>query len=380
VAAFGFRSIPSRPGCAGGDKCAEELFTRLAGRGFSVTAYNRIYSKTDPRPTEYKGIRIVNLKTVNTKGFDTLLHSLKATWHIIRHNNADVVHIRNGGNSMWAVPLRLSGKKVYVSEDGVDWRRDKWPWYGKAYLYLSTFLTARVPNGVIFDNIFAKRSFEERFGREYYFISTGSENPEETLDPSLLSEMGLTPGDYLLFVGRFIPEKGLHYLIPAFEKTETEKKLVLVGGSPNPSGFEAQLRATRDHRVIFPGFVYGTAVRTLMKCAYAYVQPSDIEGLSPVILENMGLGTPVICSDIPENLYAVRDTALSFKHGDIDDLARVLRYALDSPAVLQDNARRARERAEHAFNWEAVADQHARLFTMGTLGDESPAQRQCVGE
>jgi glycosyltransferase involved in cell wall biosynthesis len=94
----------------------------------------------------------------------------------------------------------------------------------------------------------------------------------------------------------------------------------------------------------------------------------------------MGLGTPVICSDIPENLYAVRDTALSFKHGDIDDLARVLRYALDSPAVLQDNARRARERAEHAFNWEAVADQHARLFTMGTLGDESPAQRQCVGE
>ena len=188
-----------------------------------MTAYNRIYSKTDPRPTEYKGIRIVNLKTVNTKGFDTLLHSLKATWHIIRHNNADVVHIRNGGNSMWAVPLRLSGKKVYVSEDGVDWRRDKWPWYGKAYLYLSTFLTARVPNGVIFDNIFAKRSFEERFGREYYFISTGSENPEETLDPSLLSEMGLTPGDYLLFVGRFIPEKGLHYLIPAFEKTETEK-------------------------------------------------------------------------------------------------------------------------------------------------------------
>lgn len=370
VAAFGFRSIPSRAGCAGGDKCAEELLTRLAARGFSVTAYNRIYGETDPRPTEYEGIRIVNLKTVNTKGFDTLLHSLKATWHIIRHNTADVVHIRNGGNSMWAVPLRISGKKVYVSEDGVDWRRDKWPWYGKAYLYLSTFLTARVPNGVIFDNIFAKRSFEERFGRKYYFISTGSENPEETLDPSLLSEMGLAPDGYLLFVGRFIPDKGLQYLIPAFEKTETEKKLVLVGGSPNPSGFEAQLRATRDPRVVFPGFVYGPAVHALMKYAYAYVQPSDIEGLSPVILENMGLGTPVICSDIPENLYAVGDTALTFRHGDADDLARVLRYALDNPAVLQNNASGAKQRAIQMFSWEAVADQHARLFTTGTLGDE----------
>ncbi len=334
----------------------------MAARGFEVTAYNRVYDDSDPRPSTYKGVRIVNIPTVHRKGFDTLLHSGKATWHIIRHNTADTVHIRNGGNSMWAIPLRLFGKKVYVSEDGVDWQRDKWPWYGKVFLFLSTFMTARFPNNIIFDNVFAKESFEKRFRRQYLFISTGSEPHEEELDPTILETLGLQSGEYFLFVGRFIPEKGIQYLISAFEKTETEKKLVLVGGSPNPDGFEAQLRATRDDRIIFPGFVYGPAVHTLMKNCYAYVQPSDIEGLSPVILENMGLGTPVVCSDIPENVYAVADTALTFQRGNPEDLACVLRYALDNPAVLRTKSDEAARRAESVFSWEAVADQHAELF------------------
>ncbi|MBN1461503.1 MAG: glycosyltransferase family 4 protein [Armatimonadetes bacterium] len=331
-------------------------------RGFQVTAYNRIYHNSDPRPEEYEGVRIVNLKTVKKKGFDSLVHSAKATWHIVCHNTADVVHIRNGGNSMWAIPLRLCGKKIYVSEDGIDWQRDKWPWYGKVFLFLSTFITARLPTNIIFDNIFAKESFEKRFRKKYLFISTGSEPRDEDLDPAVLEQYGLEPGDYFLFVGRFIPEKGVQYLVDAFEKTETAKKLVLVGGSPNPDEFEARLRSTRDERILFPGFIYGEAVHALMKHCHAYVQPSDIEGLSPVILENMGLGVPIICSDIPHNVYAVADTAVLFRQGDSNDLARALRYALDNPEALKDNAVRGQERARHEFSWEAVADQHAELF------------------
>lgn len=362
IAAFGFRSIPPQAGCAGADKFAEELFTRLVQRGFEVTAYNRVYEENSQRVGSYKGIKLINLKTVKSKGFDTLLHSFKATLHIITRNTGDIVHIQNGGNSIWAVPLRLFGKKVFISQDGVDWKRDKWPWYGKLYLYLSTFLTARAPNAVIFDNIFARELFEKRFNKTYDFIPFGSEVSDENLDTSILDKFGLTPGEYFLFVGRFIPDKGLQYLVPSFEKTHTDKKLVLVGGSPNPSDFEAQIKATRDPRIVFPGFVYGRDVHALMKNAYAYIQPSDIEGLSPVILENMGLQTPIICSDIKENLYVVDDTALTFKQGDIDDFATVLRYALDNPHILKDKALKAKTRAAEKFSWEVVTDQHIMLF------------------
>lgn len=363
IAAFGFRSIPPQAGCAGADKFAEELFTRLVARGFEVTAYNRVYEDSSAQPASYKGITLINLKTIKSKGFDTLLHSFKATWHIITHNTGNVVHIQNGGNSLWAIPLRLFGKKVFISQDGVDWKRDKWPWYGKVYLYLSAFLTARAPNAVIFDNIFAKEMFEKRFNKTYDFIPFGSEVSDADLDISILERLGLTRGDYFLFVGRFIPDKGLQYLVPAFEKTVTDKKLVLVGGSPNPSDFETRIKATSDKRIVFPGFVYGRDVHALMKNAYAYIQPSDIEGLSPVILENMGLETPVICSDIKENMYVVGDTALPFKQANIDDLAGILRQALDEPEALKKNAVKARQRAREKFSWEVVTDQHIALFT-----------------
>lgn len=369
IAAFGFRSMPLRAGCAGADKFALELLPRLAARGHSVVGYNRLYPGQEPLAEEHAGVKLRNFRTVGYKGFDTLLHSLKCTWDILRHNTGDVIHIQNGGNSLFALVLRLAGKKVFVSQDGADWAREKWPWYAKAFLWLSSFITSFAPNAVIFDNVFCRRDFEARFKRRFDFIPFGSDVNADATDDTILDELGLKPGEYFLFVGRFIPDKGLQYLVPAFEKTSGHgKKLVLVGGSPNPSGFELQIRATQDPRIVFPGFVYGARTHALMKHAYAYIQPSDIEGLSPVVLENMGLGTPVICSDIQENRYVVADTALQFRKGDIEDCRRQLEVALASPERLRELGAAGRRRAREHFSWGRVTEAHEIVFR----GGESP--------
>ena len=363
IASFGFRSIPLQKGCAGSDKFAEELLVRLAQKGYQVNAYNRLYKNSKKFNHTYKGIHLYNLKTIEKKGFDTLLHSLKATIHIILHNKGDVVHIHNGGNSIWALFLRLFNKKVLVSQDGIDWNREKWPWYGKLYLRISATITARIPNMVVFDNIFAKEMFEKKFKKKFNFIPYGSEITEDTGEnSSILETLNLKPKQYFLFVGRFIPDKGLQYLIPAFEKAKTDKKLVLVGGSPNKSDFERKINATRDKRILFPGYIYGNDTNCLIKNAYAYIQPSDVEGLSPVILSVMSLKTPVICSDIKENLYILEDTALTFKKSDVSDLYDKINFSLNNPKALKKNAEKAKERVDKAFNWNSVVNQYIDLF------------------
>jgi glycosyltransferase involved in cell wall biosynthesis len=365
VAAFGFRSIPPSSGAAGADKFALELFPRLVAKGYPVLAYNRLYPGQAAGSGSFQGVDVKYIPTVKKMGFDTLLHSARATWDILVRNTADIVHIQNGGNSIFALILRLFGKRVFLSQDGVDWKRDKWPWYGRLYLALSSGLTAVGPTKVVFDNVFAKELFEKRFpsaARRFDFIPFGSDSRDVAPDTAVLERLGLKRGEYFLFVGRFIPDKGLQHLVPAFEACPTDKKLVLVGGSPNPSPFESRIKSTKDARIIFPGFIYGADTTTLMRNAYAYVQPSDIEGLSPVILENMGLGTPVICSDIRENVYVVGDTALLFRKGDVENLSQVLQTALSSPDLLQANANRGRQRAEDQFSWRAVVDSHIRLF------------------
>jgi len=362
IAAFGFRSIPPTNGAAGADKFAFELFPRLVNRGHSVIAYNRRYPNVFVNINEYKGVKIKTIKTTSKTGFDTLWHSFRSTFDIILHNTADIVHIQNGGNSIWALPLRLFGKKVFISQDGVDWKRDKWPWYGKLYLRLSAFLTAHLPNEVIFDNIIAKKLFEEKFGKQYKFIPFGSEVEVCSYNTEILQKHNLERGGYYLFVGRFIPDKGLHYLIPAFNNSISTKKLVLIGGSPNPSSYEQQLFDMAGSKVIFPGYVYGNDVNMLMSNCFCYIQPSDVEGLSPVVLTVMGLNVPLIVSDIEENKYAVADTARMFKKGDIISLTEEINFCEEHYPEMLDLAQKARDRALSMFNWEKVADEHVEVF------------------
>lgn len=363
IAAFGFRSIPLREGCAGADKFAIELFPRLVRMGHTVTGYNRLYPGQKPLCDEYLGVRIINLRTFKYKGLDTLYHSLKSTFHIIFHNTGKIVHIQNGGNSIWVFFLRLAGKKAFISQDGVDWNREKWPWYGKLFLRTSAFLTAYLPNQVIFDNVFAKALFEKRFRRKYIFIPFGSEVPYFEDNNEIFEKFGINKKDYFLFIGRFIPDKGLHYLIPAFESIKTTKKLVLVGGSPNPSDYEKKLLSTTDSRILSVGYVYGDDSLRLMKHAYCYIQPSDLEGLSPVILNVMGIGTPIICSDIKENIYAVSDTAILFEKGNIQSLKKAVEKAINSTEILITNSERAKSRAMELFSWDKVARDHQEIFS-----------------
>ncbi|MDB5112236.1 MAG: hypothetical protein JWR67_3350, partial [Mucilaginibacter sp.] len=303
--------------------------------------------------------------TTSKKGFDTLWHSFKCTLDIIIHNTADIVHIQNGGNSIWALPLRMFGKKVFISQDGVDWKRDKWPWYGKMYLRLSAFLTAHLPNEVIFDNVIAKKLFEDKFGKKYKFIPFGSEVEVSEVDTTVLEQNNLKKGEYYLFVGRFIPDKGLHYLIPAFKNSKSDKKLVLIGGSPNPSPYEQKLQDMADSSILFPGYIYGNDVNTLIANAYCYIQPSDVEGLSPIVLTVMGLNVPMIVSDIEENEYAVLDTTRKFKKGNIDSLTEEINFCEEHYLEMLALAKRAQERALSVFNWDKVADEHVEVFLQG---------------
>jgi len=166
-----------------------------------------------------------------------------------------------------------------------------------------------------------------------------------------------------LFIGRFIPDKGLHYLIPAFKNSKSTKKLVLIGGSPNPSPYEKQLQDMADDRIFFPGYIYGNDVNTLIANAYCYIQPSDVEGLSPIVLTVMGLNVPIIVSDIDENQYAVVDTARMFKKGNIESLTHEINYCEDHYPEMLKLAEKAQVRALSVFNWEKVADEHVEVFT-----------------
>lgn len=364
IAAFGgFRSIPPSNGGAGSDKFALELYPRFIKAGHNVNAYCRKYpGDTGDQLDEYSGVALKWHSTTSRSGFDSLLHSFKATLHIIFKSKADLVHIHSGANSIWAILLRIAGKKTIVSQFAMDWKRDKWPWYGKMFYLLSIYMTAYFPNKVVFDNIYTKEYFEKKFKKKYDFIPYGCEVDKPVKDNQVLKRLGLKTGNYFLFVGRFIPDKGVHLLIEAFQNLKTDKKLVLIGGSPNPDKYEQSIKSVIDERIIFPGYIYGEDTNYLIENAYAYVQPSLIEGLSPVILTVMGLGTPLICSNIKENIYITKDNAVNFISGDSGSLLDALKFSLINREILLSNAKKGSLDVLNRFSWDSVANSFIDIF------------------
>jgi glycosyltransferase involved in cell wall biosynthesis len=363
VASFGFRSLPPRPGSAGADKFVLELLPRIAARGHKVVGYNRAYTgEVVPPVHDFRGVEVHTFKTFRKSGLEAFWHSARVTWDIIANDRADIVHMQNGGNSPFGLILRMFGKKTFLTEDGMEWERDKWSWFGKTYLKAMVFLSAHVHNQVIFDNIFARDYFQRRFGKPYALIPYGADVASNPQDDKVLTELGVTKGEYFLFVGRFIPDKGLHYLVAAFERLETEKKLVMIGGVPTETEYSQRIKATGDARILMPGYVYGGAVHALMRNCFAYVQPSDLEGLSPVILESAFLGAPVICSDIEMNRYALEEHGIYFRQGDVDDLLAVLRHTLEDPGWLAHQGAAQRKHVTNTYSWDSVVDLHIDLF------------------
>jgi glycosyltransferase involved in cell wall biosynthesis len=365
IAAFGgFRKIPPQAGGAGSDKFAFELYPRIVKEGHSLVAYCRLYPGEVKAnlPTEFEGIKLKYYNTVNKSGFDTLVHSFKATLNIIFKNTADIVHLHSGANSIWAIFLRIAGKKVYVSQFAMDWKRDKWPWYGKLFYKFSNYLTAYFPNKVIFDNIFTKEYFETKFSKKFEFIPYGSEVKAIPDNTNVLKTLNIEKGEYFLFVGRFIPDKGVHLLTQAFKTCNTTKKLVLIGGSPNPTNYEKEVKNVQDDRIVFPGYIYGDDTNILFKNAYAYIQPSLIEGLSPVILTVMGIGTPLICSNIKENVFITKENATHFQTNNVDDLAGKLNYSLENHQLILEKALKGKEDVIQRFNWDKITQEYIKHF------------------
>jgi len=179
----------------------------------------------------------------------------------------------------------------------------------------------------------------------------------------VLSQFGLESDNYVLFVGRLVPENNIHHLIRAFETAKTDKKLVIMGDDPWERDYVRGLKSTRDNRIIFTGGVYGDGYAQLQQNAYLFVLPDEVGGTHPALVEAMGFGNCVLVNDTPSNLEVVGSDGFSYRGCDgAEDLRCQLQMLLDNPILVAEYRRKAVRRAREHYRWEDVVRQHAGLY------------------
>ena len=179
-----------------------------------------------------------------------------------------------------------------------------------------------------------------------------------------MDRFGLNPREYVLFVGRLVPENNIHHLIHAFEQTHTEKKLVIVGSDPWEKEYVRSLKSTQDPRVVFTGGVYDKGYAQLQKNAYLFVLPDEVGGTHPALVEAMGFGNCVLVNDTPSNLEVIGTTGFSYNgKEEAQDLSRQLQMLLNDPKLVAEFRLKAEERARANYRWEVVVRDHLKLYS-----------------
>lgn len=360
IAILGTRGIPAN--YSGFETSVEETACRLVERGHEVHVYCRT-GNVKTKLQMYRGVKLIKLPSVASKHFDTPFHTTLSVFHLLSSKiRPDIIQMYGVGNSLWLFPLRLVRRPVVAVVDGLDWKREKWGGVARVFLKTSEHFALKWADEYVVDSQAVIKYYLSNHSKLPIYIPYGANVPEHTLPHNLVQEYGLEPQEYILFVGRLVPEKGIHHLISAFEKVNTDKKLVIVGDNIHDKEYVNRLKSTNDSRVLFLGFVYGEAYKQLNSHSYLYVQPSELEGTSPALLGAMGMGNCVVVSDIPENCETIGDAGIPFERNNPNDLALKLQMLIESPQIVEDYKRRAINRVLTHYSWDAVTDEYERLF------------------
>lgn len=367
IAMLGHKRIPSREG--GVEIVVGELSKRMVACGNTVVAYNRksehIAGKDfdSSHDKEWNGVKIKWVPTPNSSKLNAIVYSAFATLRAI-FGGYDVIHFHAEGPASMVLLAKIFGKRSIVTIHGLDWQRSKWGGFATRFLQFGERVAAKYADEVIVLSRNVQQYFLDTYGRETVFIPNGIEKPISQAPNIIKEKYGIDKDNYILYLGRLVPEKGIHYLINAYKNTSTDKKLVIAGGASHTSEYEAEIKelAKDDERIIFTGFVQGKELEELYSNAYIYCLPSDLEGMPISLLEAMSYGNCCLTSNIAECTEVCEDKAVYFEKSDEEDLADKLCYLLKNTEIVNGYKCSAMDYVLERYNWDDITQRTLELY------------------
>lgn len=354
IVVTGTRGIPNIMG--GVETHCEELFPRIAKRGFDVTVIRRTdYVKDDLK--EWKGVKLVNIDSPKKKSFEAIIHTFRAI-NEAKRLKADILHIHAIGPALLVPYAKMLGMKVVFTHHGPDYDRDKWGFAAKTMLKLGERMGCMFADEVIVISDVIRNLIKWKYNRtsHVHLIYNGVSQPEICDYPEYFNELGIEKGKYILGMCRFVPEKNLHHLVEAFTKVKSRNevediKLVLAGDTDFEDDYSRNLKEmARKNGVVLTGFIKGKKLHSLLTNCLCYCLPSSHEGLPIALLEAMSYGVKVIVSDIPANKEVGLPESDYFPVGNVDALTEKLKTVVNQPLQHIDYDMKK-------YDWEKIADQ-----------------------
>ncbi len=360
IAIFGVKYFPARGGTS---RVVENLLADLQEHyDFTIYCY-----KPPEAAKHMPGVKTIQYREIPIKGFGVFFYYLRCCWHLLWWGKYDLVHLHKTDGAFF-LPILSLKYKIIATSHALPYLNEKWSTLGKLYFRMTEWLFMR-SNARL--TAIAKTQvdyFQSTYNREVLFIPNGIHPPDE-VDPkkadTILTPLGIKE-DYLLFAARrVIPLKGCHTMIKALQQINYSGSVVIAGELDQLPQYTKELRRLAEGlNLHFVGYVAGMdKLNALLRRAKYFIFPSELEGMSMMLLEAGCIGTPMICSDIPQNKAVLNaDEVLYFESKNVDDLAEKLQWALEHNDKMQALAKSTQQTIEKKYTVDKVVQKYIDLY------------------
>jgi glycosyltransferase involved in cell wall biosynthesis len=346
LAIVGSVGIPNRYG--GPEAFAESIAPALVAEGFAVTVTCDAARYTDDSSERFKGVRRVFIG-IGANGATSPLHDLVAFMRVVRHAHYILVLGVSGGLffPLFRLACALTGSRLLVNIDGVEWRRSKFGPLGKLVLYCSDLFAQLCAHVIIYDNDALL---------PYVRNPRKSACVEYSGDHAVLSEpVAREPAaPYALTICRIEPENNCDVLIDGFLGSSVARYVFVGNWDRSEYGRELRRRYAGESRLQLLDPVYDPheLYRLRSQCTY-YLHGHSVGGTNPSLVEILFFDCDILCWDCSFNRATAGDGARYFTSA--DHLGQLL-AAGPSRVVSREDIRRRYTRAAIVAKLRAALD------------------------
>lgn len=358
IAMIGHKRIPGREG--GVEVVVEELATRMAMQGHEVTVFNR-YQKGYNEQKEYKGVKIVTIPTIEKKSLDAVVYSFFASICVL-FKKYDVIHYHAIGPSAMSIIPHVFSRRIVVTVHGLNYKTPKWKGFGAKYIRFGEKIVAKYADKIITLSKEQQNYFKRKYDRDTVYVPNGTVVQEARPANIINKKWGLKKDQYILFLSRIVPGKGLEILIDAYKQIKTDLPLIVAGDSNFVDDFQKMIheKAADDKRIQFIGFVEGETLEELYSNTKLFVFPSEAEGMPMCLLEALSYNAPCLVSNIPENVEVGKEYVQTFEVKNVDDLRNKLDKCLSDKNIFFEKD--SSQYIKDIYDWDKVVDQTIQIY------------------
>lgn len=354
IAIVGTVGLPAK---YGGFETLTEYLTKHLNHKYDLTVY--CSSKSYPEKLEeYNGVSLRYIP-LNANGAQSIPYDIISIFSALRYADTLVI-LGVSGCIVLPIVKFISKKKVVVNIDGLEWKREKWNKYAKAFLKFSEKLAVKYADAVITDNKVIQDYVKSEYSKESTLIAYGADHVQKAeMSQNLKDSYDVLQQRYAFTVCRIEPENNLHIILEAISKQPHLPMVIIGNWDASQYGVDLRKKYFDYEHIHLLDPIYDQKILDQFRSnCFVYLHGHSAGGTNPSLVEAMFLGLPIFAYSANYNKETTEYKAYYFSEA--EELSNLIRK-IDTISLVSLRQHML-EISQRRYRWEIISQQYEDLF------------------